>query len=138
MWEKEKLLITSNFSFSHSVFKRLVLQTRKNQGLFGKGLTDIQNVLYKDGLLIYCMVFNTFFNIIYISYIMAASSHMHLFLELCLAQYSFLATCCFLNWQLSKQWTVKKEEQNPVARTIMIPQKEYWSNWKSQYFLQEI
>ena len=24
--------------FSHSVFKRLVLQTRKNQGLFGKGL----------------------------------------------------------------------------------------------------
>ena len=39
-WEKEKLLITSNFSFSHSVFKRLVLQTRKNQGLFGKGLNE--------------------------------------------------------------------------------------------------
>ena len=38
-WEKEKLLVTSNFSFSHSVFKRLVLPTRKNQGLFGKGLT---------------------------------------------------------------------------------------------------
>ena len=37
-WEKEKLLDTSNFSFSRSVFKRLVLQTRKNQGLFGKGL----------------------------------------------------------------------------------------------------
>ena len=36
--EKEKLLVMSNFSFSHSVFKRLVLQTRKNQGLFGKGL----------------------------------------------------------------------------------------------------
>ena len=29
----------SNFSFSHSVFKRLTLQTPKNQGLFGKGLT---------------------------------------------------------------------------------------------------
>ena len=28
----------SNFSFSDSVFKRLVLQTHKNQGLFGKGL----------------------------------------------------------------------------------------------------
>ena len=28
----------SNFSFSHSVFKRLVLQTRENKGLFGKGL----------------------------------------------------------------------------------------------------
>ena len=38
LWEKEKLLVTSNFSFSQSVFKRLVMQTRKNQGLFGKGL----------------------------------------------------------------------------------------------------
>ena len=38
LWEKEELLVTSNFSFSPSVFKRLVLQTRKNQGLFGKGL----------------------------------------------------------------------------------------------------
>ena len=28
----------SNFSFYHSVFKSLVQQTRKNQGLFGKGL----------------------------------------------------------------------------------------------------
>ena len=38
LWEKEKSLITSNFSFSNSAFKRLVLQKRKNQGLFGKGL----------------------------------------------------------------------------------------------------
>ena len=38
LWEKEKLLVTSNFSFSDSVFNRLVLQTFKNQGLFGKGL----------------------------------------------------------------------------------------------------
>ena len=30
----------SNFSFSRSVFKRLELQTRKNQGLFGKGLKE--------------------------------------------------------------------------------------------------
>ena len=36
--EKEKLLITSNFAFSQSVFKRLVLQTHKKKGLFGKGL----------------------------------------------------------------------------------------------------
>ena len=41
--EKEKLLVTSNFSFSHSVFKRLVLQTRENQGLFGKGLNQEAN-----------------------------------------------------------------------------------------------
>ena len=38
--EKEKVLLMSNFSFSHSVFKRLILQTRKNQGFFGKGLID--------------------------------------------------------------------------------------------------
>ena len=30
----------SNFSFSHSVFKRLVLLTRINQSLFGKGLKE--------------------------------------------------------------------------------------------------
>ena len=40
LWEKEKLLVTSNFSFPHSMFKRLLLQTRKNQGLFGKGLKE--------------------------------------------------------------------------------------------------
>ena len=38
--EKEKLLIVNYFSFSHSVFKRLVLQTCKNQGLFGKGINE--------------------------------------------------------------------------------------------------
>ena len=36
--KKEKLLVTSNFSFSYGVFKRLVLQKRKIQGLFGKGI----------------------------------------------------------------------------------------------------
>ena len=43
--EKVKLLITSNFTFSHSVFIRLVLQRRKNQGLFGKGLTLYHTIL---------------------------------------------------------------------------------------------
>ena len=42
LWEKEKLLVTSNFSFSHSVFKRLKQQTDKNQGLFGKGLRIVE------------------------------------------------------------------------------------------------
>ena len=37
-WEKEKLLVTSNFSFSCIVFKRLVMKTR----LFGKGLTTLR------------------------------------------------------------------------------------------------
>ena len=38
LWEKKKLLVKCNFYFSPSVFKRLVQQTHKNQGLFGKGL----------------------------------------------------------------------------------------------------
>ena len=38
MWVKEKLLITSNFSFSHSVFKRLVSQGHQKMSLCGNGL----------------------------------------------------------------------------------------------------
>ena len=38
---KGEIAHTSNFSFSHSVFKRLVQQTHKNQGLFGTGLMSI-------------------------------------------------------------------------------------------------
>ena len=37
----------SNFSFSHSVFKRLVLQTCKNKGLFGKELTISQTTNFR-------------------------------------------------------------------------------------------
>ena len=40
---KQKLLVTSNFSFSHSVLKSLVLQTRKNQSLLWKGLNSLPN-----------------------------------------------------------------------------------------------
>ena len=36
VWVKEKLLVMSNFSFSNCLFKRLILQTSKNQGLFEK------------------------------------------------------------------------------------------------------
>ena len=35
---KKKLLVMTNFTYSHRVFKRLVLQTYKDKGLFGKGL----------------------------------------------------------------------------------------------------
>ena len=38
LWVKEKLLVTSNFSFSHSVFKRLVSQGRQKVSLSGNGL----------------------------------------------------------------------------------------------------
>ena len=39
-WENKKLLITSNFSFSHNVFKGLVAYCRrpKNRSLFGRQL----------------------------------------------------------------------------------------------------
>ena len=46
LWKMEKLLIMSNFSFSHSVFKILVLQTPKNKGVFEKGLHSWQYLLY--------------------------------------------------------------------------------------------
>ena len=58
MWEKEKLLVMSSFSFSHIVFIRLALQTRKNKSLFGKGLNlakmmdvvfdRLENILEKE------------------------------------------------------------------------------------------
>ena len=44
LWETEKLLATSNSSFSHSVFKRLVQQSGKTQGLFGKGLRQVETI----------------------------------------------------------------------------------------------
>ena len=36
MWEKEKMLVTSIFSFSHNVFKSLLLQGPKKSELCGK------------------------------------------------------------------------------------------------------
>ena len=38
LWEKEKMLVTSIFSFSHNVVKKLLLLGHENQGLFGKAL----------------------------------------------------------------------------------------------------
>ena len=46
----------SNFFFSHSVFKRLVPQTRKNQGLFGKQLT--KSLLYSIFHLLFILMEN--------------------------------------------------------------------------------
>ena len=37
---KGEIARIEQFLFSHSVFKRLVLKTRKTQGLFGKGLNS--------------------------------------------------------------------------------------------------
>ena len=59
LWEKEKLLVTSNFSFSHSVFKRIVLHTRKNQGLYGKGLS-IPEKIVQIGINLHCSMLEVF------------------------------------------------------------------------------
>ena len=37
-WEKEKLLVTSNFSFSHNVFKNCLWLMHQNEYLWSKGL----------------------------------------------------------------------------------------------------
>ena len=38
LWEKEKLLLTSNFSFSHNVFKSCLILMRHNEYLWSKRL----------------------------------------------------------------------------------------------------
>ena len=55
----------SDFSFSHSVFRRLVLQTLKNQSLFGKGfkqchysISEIDSFLSDCCLKLCCLVKN--------------------------------------------------------------------------------
>ena len=46
LWEKEKLLVTSNLSFSHNVFKSCLLLMRQNEYLWSKGLTPHQNIMF--------------------------------------------------------------------------------------------
>ena len=48
LWDKEKLHVISTFSFSHSVFKRLTLQTHKNQGLFENGSTILASTPFNS------------------------------------------------------------------------------------------
>ena len=59
-WKMEKLLVTSSFSFSHGVFGRFVLHTRKKPGLVGKGLNleaaMLEGVVYRN--IRVCSMFN--------------------------------------------------------------------------------
>ena len=43
LWQKKKLLVLSNFSFWHDVFKSRLLQMRENAPLGGKGLNILNN-----------------------------------------------------------------------------------------------
>ena len=40
LWEKGEIARYEKISFSHGGFRRFELHVKKNQGLFGKGLTD--------------------------------------------------------------------------------------------------
>ena len=48
LWEKEILLFMSNVFFSCSVFRRLILQTHKKQGLFWKGLKILSPNIFNN------------------------------------------------------------------------------------------
>ena len=50
--EKEKLLVTSNFSFPHSVFKRLLSQGRQKVSLCGNGLSRRQNCTFLPRIIV--------------------------------------------------------------------------------------
>ena len=52
--EKEKLLVTSNFSFSHSVFKRIVSQGSQKVSLCGNGLRNEEIVVCKCNEILVC------------------------------------------------------------------------------------
>ena len=41
LWEKKKLPFTSNFSFSHNVFKSWLLLVRQNEYIWSKGLIEL-------------------------------------------------------------------------------------------------
>ena len=53
LWEKEKFLIMSNFSFSNSVFQTLVQQTHENKGMCVKGFSKSMYIL-KGALRLRC------------------------------------------------------------------------------------
>ena len=51
--EKEKMLVTSIFSFSHNVFKSRLVQNLQKSGLSGKELTHYHTMPHFDALKIY-------------------------------------------------------------------------------------
>ena len=77
LWEKEKLLVMSNFSFSLSVFKRLVVQTLKNQDLFQKELNESWKMLLSEPLA--CLV--TFFQDEFNKFLSQQSTNVRFFLS---------------------------------------------------------
>ena len=50
MWEKEKLLVTSKFFFSHNVLKSCLLLMRQNEYLWSKGLKKYLYIFKQEKL----------------------------------------------------------------------------------------
>ena len=100
---KGEIACTSNFSFSHNVFKRLLTQRRQKVSLWGNGLTDVEEFerqvkkIRQICPVIDCMVFNAVSNIF--SVISRRPLHLSMLswnsFNQYSAQYSFQATSCF-------------------------------------------
>ena len=102
----------SNFSYSHSVFKRLLLQTRKIQGLFGKGLKEIfferpfskfvqesfTKTLWKKVKLLKTSNFTFFRNVFYAIYILKSFNY-HISVAVCsFFEFGTVSTWCIGEW----------------------------------------
>ena len=78
LWEKEKMLITSIFSFCPSVFKRSIPQDPEKQVLFGNGLTKILLERARDILVNLLSSAMT-----YLRQMLTSTVHLTLFLNKC-------------------------------------------------------
>ena len=112
IWEKEKLLATSNFYFSHSVFKRLVLNTRENQGLFGKRLKLFApNILNIVQFLDFSHLYNPTKINVFRGIMELACLYIHVSISLCVYKILVILCCKFLQFccdsfeTLSKHWS---------------------------------
>ena len=110
----------SNFSFSHSVFKRLVLQTCQNQGLYGKGLMQIMVIWI---CFIYCIVFkitSVYFHLYCSS--QCTYPYFHIFFQRFPERYSFNATGCFPTISLLTLYSIgfiyTHQQQTPFENIV--------------------
>ena len=113
----------SNFFSSLNVFKRLVLQTRKNQGLFGKGLKTLYG---KEKLLI-------------TSNFSFSHSVFYLFVELCAIYIKFEIVVCKLfqfgrvqNLSFGKRLIL--QENDRLVQSIMQTAIKMWLKYRKFVF----
>ena len=103
----------SNFSFSHSVFKRLFLQTCENPGLFGKRLILFNPFLHNPWILRVChasllktlwkkekLLISTNFSLSHsVFHHIGASSQFHQIWNCCLGTHSVWKSLKFIIWE---------------------------------------